>query len=310
MVLKMEFENYEERLTREVKDFAKRVGADLVGIADAKRLVGSPQGHSSPLRIMPKSKSIIVIAKRFPHGAIDVPHPPVDGPIEELEAVHGGCYVATYMSINSKLSEMSYEIANFLETEKKYLASPVTPTMPRDEVRWLGTISLRKAAEEAGLGDIGVNQLVLTPQFGPRCRFAAIITNAPLVIDGPKLRGKVCTHCFKCAEACPVKAIEKRPNDLPENYDRLTNYSLVKCMWASATAFYKVSGCQQPPGDWANAKTPQEVATIRPKYVEKYPKVVAYQNLSLKVSGYPNCDVCMGHCEVGINSRKRDMIEE
>jgi epoxyqueuosine reductase QueG len=300
------FESREEMLTKEVKKFALRAGADLVGIADPARLDSSPHGHPSPLRIMPGAKSLIVVAKRFPHGAVDVPHPPMDGPIEDLEVVHGGAYVTTYMTINYKLFELTYEIANFLETAKRYLASPISPTVPRDEIKWVGTISMRKAAEEAGLGEIGVNQLMLTPEFGPRARFAAVLTTAPLVIDGPRLKGKVCVHCFKCVKACPVHAIEERPADPPADYDRTSNYNRKKCIWGAAFGFYKASNCQQPPDEWANAASLPAMTALIPKYREMYPKVVGYMNQSLKVMGYPNCDACMQHCQIGVDARKRD----
>jgi epoxyqueuosine reductase QueG len=296
----------EEMLTKEIKDLAKRLGADLVGIADPKKLDASPHGHPSPLRIMPSVRSVIVVGKRFPHGAIDVPHPPMDGPTEDLEVVHGGAYVATYMTINYKLFNLGYEIANYLETAKKYLAAPISPTVPRDEIKWVGTISMRKAAEEAGLGEIGVNQLLLTPEFGPRARFAAVLTNAPLVIDGPNLKGKVCLRCYNCVKACPVHAIQERPTDVPEDYDRTSNYNRKNCIWGAAFGFYKASNCQQPPEEWQNAPSLQAMTALMPKYREMYPKVATYSNMSLKVMGYPNCDACMQHCQVGINARIRD----
>jgi len=61
----------------------------------------------------------------------------------------------------------------------------------------------------AGLGEVGRNGLLITPQFGPRVRLAAIITDLPLVADSPIEFGvtKFCAACKKCAKLCPSQSI-------------------------------------------------------------------------------------------------------
>lgn len=68
-------------------------------------------------------------------------------------------------------------------------------------------------AVKAGLGEYARNQLVITPEFGPRLRFSKIFTNLPLVHDTPKPMGvrAFCDICTKCADACPVKALPYGP---------------------------------------------------------------------------------------------------
>lgn len=64
-------------------------------------------------------------------------------------------------------------------------------------------------ALKAGLGEYARNQLVITPEFGPRLRFSKIYTTMPLAHDAPKKYGvaEVCDICTRCADACPVKAL-------------------------------------------------------------------------------------------------------
>lgn len=64
-------------------------------------------------------------------------------------------------------------------------------------------------ALKAGLGEYARNQLVITPEFGPRLRFSKIYTTMPLSHDAPRKLGvaKVCDACTRCADACPVKAL-------------------------------------------------------------------------------------------------------
>ena len=58
----------------------------------------------------------------------------------------------------------------------------------------------------AGLGVWSRCRLVLNPKWGPRVRFAAVVTDAPLASDSP-LEQEVCTDCDLCIRACPVGAL-------------------------------------------------------------------------------------------------------
>ena len=75
-------------------------------------------------------------------------------------------------------------------------------------------------ALQAGLGEYARNQLVITPEFGPRVRFSKIFTDLPLAHDGPRMLGvrSFCDVCTRCINACPVNALpsgsptEEQPN--------------------------------------------------------------------------------------------------
>ena len=64
-------------------------------------------------------------------------------------------------------------------------------------------------AVDAGLGEIGRNSMLITPQYGPRVRLAKVLTDLPLLTDRPISFGvtEFCEVCGKCAELCPVGAI-------------------------------------------------------------------------------------------------------
>ena len=71
-------------------------------------------------------------------------------------------------------------------------------------------------AIKAGLGEYARNQMVITPEFGPRLRFSKIFTDLPLTHDAPRPRGvrAFCDICTKCADACPVKALPFGPPEV------------------------------------------------------------------------------------------------
>ena len=86
-------------------------------------------------------------------------------------------------------------------------------------------------AVQAGLGEYARNQLVITPEYGPRLRFSKIFTDMPLEIDQPKRPGvaKFCNICTKCVDACPVKAL---PSGAPKVSEDISTIKGVK-KWSS-----------------------------------------------------------------------------
>jgi ferredoxin len=74
-------------------------------------------------------------------------------------------------------------------------------------------------AIDAGLGQLGRNGLLITPEFGPRVRICKVYTDLPMESDQPIDFGvtEFCKGCNLCAEACEVDAIsfEKEPDWKP-----------------------------------------------------------------------------------------------
>jgi epoxyqueuosine reductase len=62
---------------------------------------------------------------------------------------------------------------------------------------------------EAGVGQMGINGQLLTPEAGSRCRLAMITTDMPLVFGGPRDFGipAICDGCQACVRRCPAGAI-------------------------------------------------------------------------------------------------------
>lgn len=75
-----------------------------------------------------------------------------------------------------------------------------------------GEINLKAEAIRTGIGKRGKSTVVLHPKYGPRLRFMAIRTDAPLEpligSDLTDLENPVCNRCSICIDACPVNALE------------------------------------------------------------------------------------------------------
>jgi len=91
-----------------------------------------------------------------------------------------------------------------------------------------GFVSMRVIGCAAGLGELGLSKLLLTPQFGPRQRVFGILTDAVLEPD-PLFRGSICDNCGECARACPSGAI---PLDRTVKFtigDRVFSHAALDC---------------------------------------------------------------------------------
>ena len=88
-------------------------------------------------------------------------------------------------------------------SEEMNMASQPLPYAPEK-----GGIFLKDAAALAGLGSIGLNNLLITPQFGPRVRLRAMFLEGELEPTGPADYSP-CEGCdMPCSRACPQRAID------------------------------------------------------------------------------------------------------
>ncbi|MBK5114610.1 MAG: epoxyqueuosine reductase [Candidatus Heimdallarchaeota archaeon] len=74
-----------------------------------------------------------------------------------------------------------------------------------------GPIGFVPLALSAGMGWVGRHGLLITPDYGPRHRLAAVltnITNIPILNENPhQWVGEYCSTCGRCIETCPGEAI-------------------------------------------------------------------------------------------------------
>jgi len=196
-------------LTQKTKAFAKAQGAHLVGIAPVTPFEGAPEGHH-PVDLLPGAQSVVVFAVRAPHGLLaceaDRPDPALI-PEDELwpvkqQVYSGGGAGFFYPTANMWLQTIGLRIAYLLE-DKGYIALPLPASGYRARDRF-AYFSHRHAAVLAGLGEFGLNNLLLTPQYGPRQRLNSVITTAELdpdpLYNEPICLGEKCGLCLEASE--------------------------------------------------------------------------------------------------------------
>jgi epoxyqueuosine reductase QueG len=88
-----------------------------------------------------------------------------------------------------------------------------------------GEINLKEAAIRTGLGMRGKNTVVLHPEYGPRLRFMAVRTDAPLEslvgTEQADEESPFCRECSICIDECPINALE--PYRMPDPSICLSN---------------------------------------------------------------------------------------
>ena len=191
-----------------VKEWAKECGADIVGIGDIQRFEGAPL-QSDPRYIFPEATTIIGLAFRVHRGL--------------YRGIEEGTWFAGlpsmgYANINDVyapivlrevgdlLEDHGYEAVLYQNTSVRYgcgAGTAVGPGLPRPDV----FLHFRIAAFICGMGEIGWSKVFLTPEFGPRQRFAFILTDAPLEADEIIEAGTLCDRCKLCVKDCPAGAI-------------------------------------------------------------------------------------------------------
>ena len=195
-------------LTSALKKHAQASGADLVGIAGIERFSGVQPQHD-PRCIFPEVKSVIVLGRRITRGT--------------LRGIEEGTQFNSYQLYgydwldNRFIAITTFRTAEFLE-DNGWEAVPLVPLPP--EIPPMGVsvkpdlpppnvlVDIEAAAVRAGLGEIGYAGFVLTPQFGPRQRFQAILTDAVLEPD-PLCSEPICDRSPEThAGFCPLGAID------------------------------------------------------------------------------------------------------
>ncbi len=218
-------------LTERILEKARSLGASLVGVADVELLKASPS-H----RIVPGIGMGLEV--RWRDAPEDVVPAEVDWPAHAVSAVVIGVshpadrpeldwYDGKGTPGNRALIRIVGELADWLADDFS-----ITTSRPPYFIE-SGGVFMKDAAVLAGLGRVGRNNLVVTPEYGPRVRWRVLLLDHAAQATGG-VEYDPCTGCDEpCRRACPVGAFDETAYDatvlgqsqLPATdgtYDRIT----------------------------------------------------------------------------------------
>ncbi len=189
-----------------VKAFAMKQGADLVSVLNLEAYSGQHEQEKIE-QLLPGAKSLVVLGIGYLRGVWS-------GPTRLV--------VENCRQIDLELGRLAQRVGRFLEdggSASLPLAAYFPLEMTAETKGLAGDISFPHAAVAAGLGEIGRNNLLLTPGFGPRVRLSSVLTKE-LLFEAvmPTTVGvgfhPHCSDCSLCMENCPAGAIGEKQFDL------------------------------------------------------------------------------------------------
>lgn len=197
-----------------IKAKARELGADLVGIADGKVMDEHPPDPRDPRRPSDITEfdadRVIVLAKRYSSGSARMTR------WDERHKYYNDELALTM------LEEISLDLVYWLE-EQGYPALIVPPSHvdpwryrndPEEHMTTL--LSMNHAAVEAGLGTLGLNLQLLTPEYGPRVILTAVLSSVPVEPD-QRMTDALCQgpKCGRCLKTCPGDVVGHWERDWP-----------------------------------------------------------------------------------------------
>ena len=191
----------------QIIDKAKEMGASMAGIANVELLKKSPSHEIikklgmeidgvNPYREICDFDEIKWPAEARSALVIAVSHPQDKPELDWWDGLKGTIGNSELIRINRELSAWIEETFNIKIHKLSYFIEK-------------GGIYLKDTAVLAGLGCIGKNNILVTPELGPRVRLRALLLEEDLTPTGP-IDFDPCDGCEEfCRKACPQNAFEK-----------------------------------------------------------------------------------------------------
>lgn len=272
----------------EIRAKATELGIDLVGFCDWHALEDVAPEYDRPAQISTHLETLLVLARRQSTAVAGSPDPAFRQYANGRTARH--------------LEEAAAALAYWLEERDclTALLSAIIPDLRRQPLGYSspagqGSLLLRQAAVRAGLGSLGLNQMLLTPEYGPRLFLAGIVTDLGVPLDEP-FAEELCPgleECGRCAAVCPAEAI-------PTQARRGAPLSEVRALDAEACAVES-----QPYGPermvehlrdiFASESGEEAAAKIRRPVTQK----LFYHLTLMRQGAFTGCGLCELVCPVG-----------
>ena len=223
MVKKKKVKTKTEITSEIVKEYGINAGATVVGIANSSDFSQAPKGFK-PNDALDGCKSVIVLGNPFP--------------IESFE--NSIEYTKVRNAMAKKMTSIAKELAKQIKNDgyKTKAISSIGGKYLNGE--HFGIISLKHAAELAGLGQITRNYLLTNMEYGNRLWFSAVLCDADLIVD-EKIELDICNDCDKCLESCPSGALANSTLEKKEcsKYYKMVNRKLeIQCFKCRAVCPY------------------------------------------------------------------------
>ncbi len=191
----------------ELREFALSKGASCFGVSSFD---SREEEHSLPTDTLKDLTRAVSIAIRLSSGIL-----------QGITDKPTRLYFHHYRTANMFLDQLTLSIQQFIHN-KGFNAFPIPASQIVDWEKQTAHLSHKRFAALSGIGWIGRNNLIVTPEYGARIRLATILTDMPLKCDEPIKRD--CGECMECVSVCPANSIKKSK----DNFDYMSCYEKLK----------------------------------------------------------------------------------
>ncbi|MBE6213804.1 MAG: tRNA epoxyqueuosine(34) reductase QueG [Rikenellaceae bacterium] len=196
----------------DIKRVASAAGFDLCGVTAARPLVAGEAsfgewlnaGYASSLEYMYRNREKRFDAGRLVEGARSVVVCAVRYKLLNDKSYHAESRtkIASYAcrrDYHKSIKKMLQQMLKSLQTEYPQLQGRAfVDSEPLSEKQY---------AVEAGLGWIGRQSLLVTPQYGTALLLGVLLLDDEVSRYDRRYEGVGCGECRRCVEACPTKAV-------------------------------------------------------------------------------------------------------
>ena len=194
--------NLEEKNSREIEEFLKSKGAEVVGFASLEGIKNVP--------------------KEYPNSIL------IGIPIEKeaLKTIYTddqSKYVESMKSLALKLNDIVLEGEDYIKENMNYNALAMSRERVAKDFEGLASkIPHKTTGTRSGLGWIGRCALLISPKYGAALRLSTILTDMPIKTGTP-IDDSLCDDCTECQDVCPVDAINEVKWDSKKERDEYFN---------------------------------------------------------------------------------------
>ena len=206
-------------LSEDLRHYAFSLGVELYGVASAEAYAQRFPEKQQPGLFLKNAQAIVVIGVPYEPTTVStvlraedlVPfYDPRFGSSEADGLSHEGPASTWFLSdeklsIYRELNWIGYKMTKWLR-RKGYSAFHFSVNK-KDNRTLKVPFEHRASAYLAGLGTMGLNCCILTPEFGARVLITSIVTDCGLQMAKP-LDRQLCKRCGLCVKRCPVAALD------------------------------------------------------------------------------------------------------
>jgi len=215
--------NARQEVGAEIEACARSLGADIYGVASADRYKELFPDKPPPGKFVDGARSVVIVGLPYSREIMDTVAKPWlaevhrtgadDAALDARSAQRPVAGAERYYlgpeneMLTHEVSMIGYRLARRLRQDGH--SAFYFPHVLTEQRFKTAPFYYLPAMYAAGIGQLGMNCSIIHPEYGPRFRVTAVITDLELPAGEPVdgMRFPDCETCLECVKRCPSKAL-------------------------------------------------------------------------------------------------------